>query len=168
MKFITVITDYIRNNILTTRGDLLHRGATGLERLGAGIADQVLISNGPAADINWDYNNIFHDVNNVAFRTIIVDIGPWNMIANVNKIVAHGLTFANIISVTGYILNDTSNKMHMISLGRYTGGGDNDLYIAYTISAGIDIGRRTGGIFDHADFDDNVMNRGKMFIIYLI
>ena len=45
---------YIPRRLLTTRGDILHRGASNAERLGAGVAGKYLKSQGPGADLVYD------------------------------------------------------------------------------------------------------------------
>lgn len=48
--------------ILTTQGDVLFQGATGLERLAAGTNGQVLTSGGAAADVSWTTISLLKNV----------------------------------------------------------------------------------------------------------
>jgi len=53
MKVMQTITDYIMKSILTTRGDLVMRGAAVPERLAGVALGQVLKSGGVGADLAW-------------------------------------------------------------------------------------------------------------------
>jgi hypothetical protein len=51
MDVVNPITDYIPASVLTTQGDLIHRGAAAAERLAAGAADTFLKSQGAGASL---------------------------------------------------------------------------------------------------------------------
>ena len=53
MKLVQVVSDYIRRSLLTTRGDIVVRGAAQPERLAAGALNYVLISHGAGLQLTW-------------------------------------------------------------------------------------------------------------------
>ena len=73
---------------LTTHGDMLFRGASGVERLAAGTANNVLTTKGAGGDptwtsstaINWDYKNAnFTAVSGGAYICNTGDVGAFTM-----------------------------------------------------------------------------------------
>jgi hypothetical protein len=90
----------------------------------------------------------------------IVDIGDWDMDADASISVAHGLTLANIRSVTGIIRDDTKAKYWVIAPDHSTAApaavalgnmATNDPAVDAT---NINIYRLAGDIFDTAAYDD--------------
>ena len=128
--------------------------------------DKMLVSNGPGADLTWEYNNIFFDVNNIRYRTKILDIGPWNCDAVFSINVEHGLTFTDIFSITGYIRSD--NNMFHFPISNYESGlgGAMDISILNWFGLSVTVHARFGGSFDNAGFSSVAFNRGKLFITY--
>ncbi len=159
--------DIMKASMLSARGDLVMRGAAVPERLGAGIMDNMLVSNGPAADLTWEYNNIFFDVTNIRYRTRIVDIGVWNMDVTTNKNVVHGLTFTNILFAGAIIYDNTYTNHSLINRGVLHSDTTPQGFVDRINNANIKLSRLTGGFFDSVDYNNALMNRGKVFIIYL-
>lgn len=95
----------------------------------------------------------------------LIEIGDWNMDTTANVSINHGLTLAQIRSVTGVIIRDDSS--FYFPIGSVNGG-------AGLISAGfgsisatqVAIFRTTGGDFDTANYDSTGFNRGWITITY--
>lgn len=168
MKFINVITNYIRRSLMTTLGDIIIRGATGPERLGSGGANLILTSAGAGTALSWGNNSSFYAVGGPNFRVKILDIGVWDMDATDFLDIAHGLTLANIIFVGGYIQNDLADGHYFFVQNEYATGGQMDLFIDRGQIANIRIRRRNGGYFDSILFDDGVIDRGKLYVVYIV
>ena len=160
--------DVMKASVLSARGDLIMRGAAVPERLAAGIMDNMLVSNGPGADLTWEYNNIFMDINNIAWRTKIIDIGVWDMVATPSKLIAHGLgLYTKILFAKACIYADDLSKSYPLT-GYYRIQAGISGSIEETDNTNINLIRKTGRLFDDVAFDDGVMNRGKIFIFYLL
>lgn len=160
--------DIVKASVLTARGDLIMRGPAVPERLAAGIMDKMLVSNGADADLTWEYNNLFHDINNLGFRAKILDIGPWNMAATPNLTIVHGLTFTNILGVIGSIYPDDLSLVHTFADYISTGTPIGDIGIRDSNATTVFLHRKTGGVFDLPFYSNAVMNRGRLLIIYLM
>lgn len=97
-----------------------------------------------------------------------IDIGDWNMDANETAVVAHGVTFANIVGCTVLIRNDSNTER----LALY---GFRDVPATPTGEGGqvkieasdITLYRRNGGEFDTPDYNQTSYNRGYIIIDYL-
>jgi len=90
----------------------------------------------------------------------VLSIGDWNMDTTPTLNVAHGLTYANIISVTGYITDDASAARYTIPYVDATG----IQLEAQVIGTNIYLAR--GTTFDNNTFDATSFNRGIITIIY--
>ena len=154
--------------IMTTRGDIIQRGAVIPERLAAGIMDKMLVSNGPGANLTWEYNNIFMDINNVAYRIKILDIGVWNMNNTDVKDVVHGFgDIRTILNITVMIYHDSTSFMYPLNCVSAGTGDVQGGIVALNVTE-INLTRKVGGFFNDPAFNDPVMNRGKVFITYLM
>ncbi len=105
--------------------------------------------------------------NGNVLRVKIMNIGPWDMVSSASLVITHGLTFADIIMVGGYVLSDTG----LTAFPLYTNAGgsaspDWDLDVDNWSAFSIILMRRAGGIFDGVNFNDAVMNRGRVIIWY--
>ena len=160
--------DVVRASVLTTRGDLVQRGVAVPERLGAGIAEQVLVSNGPGVNLGWYYNNIFHDANAVVYSTVILDIGVWDMDGNPNTTFAHGIADEQDIVLVNVVIhnNDESVGYPLMRLNAATGIVEGGVLNINGID--IDLIRIADGFFDHANFNSPIINRGFCFILYKV
>jgi len=160
------ITNYIANDLLTTRGDILFRGAVLNQRLAGGTPGQALLTQGAIADPAFNYPKQLRDVGNVGFLFKLLDIGVWDMDTDAAKDVVHGLSAMTILSVTGVIYNDILTTPFIIGAGDGITTFSDDMNF-YTInSTQIQIKRAAGSYFDSVAFDDGVINRGKIFIAY--
>ncbi len=105
------------------------------------------------------------DGDHTLYKTRILNLGAWNMQLSSENNIAHGLTFAKIISAQCMILNDASSKLYTLD------GFDKDANLhkgSLTIqTSNLRLRRIGGGVFTGIDFDDAVMNRGFIVITYL-
>jgi len=157
--------DVINASVLTTQGDLVHRGAAVPERLGSVGGNFVLRRAGAGTGLQWQFNNYFADRTNIAFRVSILDIGVWDMDTDTTKVVTHGITYADIIVVLGYVERDDTTRKLFICQTEHTAGGDLDLNIDHADATTILLRRRIGGFFDNVGYSSGVMNRGRLFVI---
>lgn len=95
--------------------------------------------------------------------TKVIDIGDWNMDTTVNVGVNHGLTVANIRSISAIIRTDGGAINRDFPC--YSVSGTTDEYLEATTSQ-IRLYRATGGIFDDANYDSTSYNRGWVVIQY--
>jgi len=97
----------------------------------------------------------------------VIDIGDWNMDATLQASVAHGLTRANIRSVSGMVRNDADTAYFPITPGTFlTSTGEVGVYISSIDNPNIVITRSTGGPLDNANYDSTSYNRGWVTIWY--
>ncbi len=101
-----------------------------------------------------------------AFKVKIIDIGDWDMDATANVQIAHGLTAANIRSITVFIREDTGLGNNVFALdfyndivGQSLGGYDWD-------DTNVNLNRAAGIGFDGTDYNATSYNRGWITIIY--
>ena len=98
-------------------------------------------------------------------KTKIMDIDDWNMdtVASVN--VAHGLTLANIRSVSVLIRDDVGSNVYSLEYD----SGFNGLDGTHSLSAtNVILARFGGGWFDSSSFDSTSYNRGWITITYIV
>jgi len=103
-------------------------------------------------------------------RLKILDIGPWNMRVDANVDIAHGIAdHTKIINVTGYVVNDGDSNTTPFS------GDANDPLATFgtmscrlIMSTHLSLYRITGGKFDNILYQSVLINRGKIFITYLV
>ncbi len=97
-------------------------------------------------------------------KTKIIEIGDWNMDANTNKDVTHGLEKSKIRR-TSYIIRD-DNDTYMYAVVYVDGVGTSLLGIAYIDATVIRLTRVLNSTFDSVDFDSTTYNRGWVTIYY--
>jgi len=95
-----------------------------------------------------------------------MNIGAWNMDTTASVSFAHGIASGNskIISISAKIYTDSgSSSIDFTSsvIAGVTGGGGIDWN-----DTNVGLERVAGGLFDSATYDDAVMNRGEILIIY--
>ena len=166
-------TDYALRIIRESTGpnattSILHRG-TGDFNIGATEAsatsfkyqgNTVWTSNndGDGSGLNADMVNGLH--------VKIVNIGDWDMnvsgAGSASVGIAHGLTIANIRSISVSIIKDAVNPdvTDLLTLG----GGYWDLD---NVSGDVNLRVETGGFYDSASYDDTSYNRGWITIQYV-
>jgi len=91
----------------------------------------------------------------------VIDIGDWDMDADTTKDVAHGLTLANLRSITATIRNDDGTVYYQLA------GHDGNLLpaqVEYIDATNVRLIRKNGQQFDSADFDSTSYNRGWIHI----
>lgn len=113
MRLISTVTDYIKGSLLTTKGDIVKRGATANTRLPLGAANQVLAVNVAGNDLEYKYPgnptfNTRYQGNNAGLVTILtgstliatVDLGTPALydlfLIHCNVIAGKGATAGNI------------------------------------------------------------------------
>jgi hypothetical protein len=167
MKLTSIITDYIARTILTVNGDILTRVAGVLTRFGIGTDGQVLRVNVAATAVEWGDPNTIDDVAGLTLKCKVVDIGDWNMVAASVVTPNHSLTYADIISVDGYVRRDDDLVRHRICSGINGGTNLGDVYISEWTATQVILRRLVGGSYDDPLYDSTGYNRGKLFIWYL-
>jgi hypothetical protein len=95
-------------------------------------------------------------------RKKVIPIGTWNMDTTASVAVAHGVTLANIRSVSFVIIDDA---------GTFVTNGLNPVSFATDASlladaTNITLARRSGGVYDDAAYDGSG-NRGYIVIDYV-
>ena len=97
-----------------------------------------------------------------------IAIGSWNMNSTASVDIAHGLTAANIRSITGQIRNDSNNTYYPITPG--DGGGTSQrAYIEYHDGTNVRIGRNGTALFGtNAEFDGTGFSRGFLTVEYIV
>jgi hypothetical protein len=100
------------------------------------------------------------------YRIMRIPIGTWNMNASAggsaSKLVTHslGAKFSDVISINVVVFNDAKTVVYDF-LSQLTSANASMLN-----SSRVTLQIRAGGIYDNADFDDTVMNRGYVTLIY--
>jgi hypothetical protein len=107
--------------------------------------------------------------------TKVVDIGNWDMDANnINTINLTALipeltNFMDVLLIKGVIYNDANTRSDMlVSVGvaaASNGGGVQNIVGNPVVS--IDLVRESNGLFDSVDYNDAVINRGKLIVTFL-
>jgi hypothetical protein len=98
-------------------------------------------------------------------KCLVLDIGDWNMDANANVSVAHGLgaSFKKIRSITSIIRNDADDTYSTVP-----SGASNDAYIASFNTTAIGLTRVGSGGFDNSGYDSTSFNRGWIVVWYIV
>ena len=97
----------------------------------------------------------------------VIDIGDWNMTSSATLSVAHGLTLSKIRGFDVVIIKDGSTELIPLSAA---GSGYTEVDGSFTVGAtNVDMGRRTGGLFDvSGNFITTSFNRGFITIRYTL
>lgn len=102
---------------------------------------------------------------NEIWRTRIIQIGDWNMDATPAVSISHGLTLADIRSLSVIIRNNAAtNHVDITSIVAAGGQGGG----SFAGSTTVQLDRVTGGRFDNASYDSTSFNRGWITIIYAV
>jgi len=100
-------------------------------------------------------------------KTKRLSIGAWDMDANADKSVAHGLSaveWIKAVVVSGSIIKDDLARFDVLPINNATSGAATG--IRYVDSTNIELTRNTGGQFDHVDYNDVSISRGYVDIMY--
>lgn len=90
-------------------------------------------------------------------RTMVINIGAWDMDNIQDTQVSHALTLSKIIEVSAIIISDDSTIR-----GSFLGAGS-----ILTLSNHFELYRNSGGLFDSSSYSNNVMNRGIIVVKYI-
>lgn len=101
------------------------------------------------------------EAGSIELKIKVITIGDWNMDADANKTVAHGLTLADIRQIYVLIRNDNNDSYYPSDYGN-----DNNASF-YADSDEILMNRLIGGIFDGINFNSTSYNRGWITIWYV-
>lgn len=117
------------------------------------------------------YINYWRDYSGALMASVTIDIGSWDMDTNATKQVNYpfGINPAKVVSAYVLIQEDALNFTYPLTL--MGDAADPALYagnIWYFTTNWCTLYRRTGGAFDNAAFNDAVMNRGWVNIIYRV
>jgi len=98
----------------------------------------------------------------------VVNIGDWDMDANPEVNIAHGLTFSKIRSVSGLIRNDADNKYYQIPSPKYTDGTGDEMgvWVASVDATNVILHREGTSQWDDTNFNATSFNRGWVIIEY--
>jgi hypothetical protein len=103
--------------------------------------------------------------NGTYWKTKIVEIGDWNMDANANVLVSHGLTKANIRAVTAMVRDDSDDQYFPVPTD-ITGDGTNEAALQLVGTANITL-ERIGSGMTGALWDATSYNRGWITLHYV-
>ena len=95
-------------------------------------------------------------------RKKVIPIGTWNMDTTASVAVAHGLTLANIRSIS-FVIIDDSGTFVTNGLNPATFATDASPLVSTT---DVTLARRSGGVYDDAAYDGSA-NRGYIVIDYV-
>jgi hypothetical protein len=98
-------------------------------------------------------------------KTKVIDIGDWDMDATSAITVAHGLTLANIRSVTALVRDDAGTKFHMLTPAYALSAVDGN--IIEIDATNVSLSRTAAGYYDSVAFDSTSYNRGWITITYI-
>lgn len=166
MRIVSIVTDYLRKSLLTTKGDMIVRGVGEPERLPLGNDYDVVMTFG-GERINGIPRRL-QDVGSVPYGTKIVSIGDWNMDLDTTKIVLHGTILNNIIGVRAIIRDDGNVEKYRDASISMPTQETHDFYIGRIGTSGVELWRRAGGYFDSTNFDATGYNRGWLVITILV
>ena len=97
-----------------------------------------------------------------ALRTKIIAIGVWDMVATAAVSIAHGLTLADIRSVSAIVYKDGNASVYPIDYA--TNAAVSGFF--YTDSTNVILNRQATSIFNTTDFDAAAVSRGWITITY--
>ena len=109
------------------------------------------------------------DVITAVIKQKVVEMGDWDMQAGGISI-AHGLTRAKILTVTGIIWDDSNSVSHLLTQGQVQTPVELQGYINSISDTNILLDRKTGGLYDSTNYNDvggTQDNRGYLTITYL-
>ena len=98
-------------------------------------------------------------------RCKVININDWNMDSTHYVDIAHGLTAANIRSVSAVVIRDDSAMYIPSGFGNETFGSLSDLQVSYS-GTNVRLMRIASGFFDNVDWDSTGFNRGFITIWY--
>lgn len=106
------------------------------------------------------------------FKTIILEIGDWDMDSTISVTVAHGLDSTTIVAISVMIIPDADASLpnYRYPIQEGNGGGaeyDNPQGGVRISDNLVGIRRRTGGFFDGVDFNATSFNRGWIYVTYM-
>jgi len=98
-----------------------------------------------------------------------IEIGSWNMDSAVSKTVSWGFTLdpAKLVSIAVVVFSD--DGLTRQPLNRFQNVPDPSLVsggISTYTQLSVVLYRRTGGVFDTAEYDDTAINRGYITVIF--
>lgn len=110
--------------------------------------------------------------NNTSQNRKIVNIGDWNMDANVGVDIAHGLDASRIRTVSVFILADVGSSYDSSNKFKLDFADPNDSFIPQGCVRGVTdtvvkLSRKDGGAFDNGAFDSTSYNRGYIVIDFV-
>jgi hypothetical protein len=97
-------------------------------------------------------------------KVAIIEIGDWNMDSTGNITVAHGLTYANIISYTVIVRNDIDN----VRINLDTPMNGSVAGWVWLNSTLFQLYRTNAGWYDNTGYDSTSFNRGWITIWYMV
>lgn len=100
-----------------------------------------------------------------------IAIGTWDMDATSTLNIAHGLSdTSKVLGMFAVIVDDSADKVRMINvIDTSTGLAQGNISILGSGSPGnVTLARMTGGLFDNTDYNSTGVDRGNIFIVYMV
>lgn len=129
-------------------------------------ADNVLqVTDAVSGSGDFDYSELVFVQSPTKVKTKVIDIGTWDMDADTQITVAHGIAdHTKIRSVSVMVRNDADTGYY--NLIEYTAAATG-MSAIWVNSTTVVLNRAVGGIFDGVDFDGTPYNRGWITIQYI-
>jgi hypothetical protein len=99
-------------------------------------------------------------------KSAVLNIGAWNMNTTTELTLAHGLTFSEIISVRGHIINDAQTYKYFFSGGQ-TSGSNMEPYLGPADATNLRLRIISGGAYNSSSFSSTAISRGRIIVDYL-
>lgn len=163
-NFATVLADETIPGSLTLTNDL-------------SVGDDATITGDLSVTATSTFTGGFKTEGSDLFRVKKIDIGPWDMDTDPGVSIVIGLTDAQcskIVEMQAIVFDDSGKRIRRIStVYDATGLASGNITVFLDPFAGgpdavASITRVTGGIFDSTDYNDAVINRGYIFIVYMV
>lgn len=105
-------------------------------------------------------------VGGVLWKKKIIEIGDWDMDANQQKAVAHGLTLSKIRTVSTMIRDDAGTNQLPLNGGAGVGNENNAGNVDSIDATNVNLYRVVGSLFDSTNYNATGYNRGWVTIEY--
>lgn len=103
------------------------------------------------------------ELNGKLIKTVVYDIGGWDMETDAVKNVNHNIDLSKVVHVSAVILNDGRDELYHLHVVGVAWKAT--AYIAmYTTQ--FEMEREAGEFFDKPDFNDGGVNRGYIMVQY--
>lgn len=164
-QYISALDAFVRNTFATTGGRGTVEIATQPE-VDAGTDQERVIT---PFSMNATDTLVHNVTTGVRLATKVIEIGDWDMevsdSGSATKVVAHGVTFSKIRSVSVIVRNDADTELYDLDVIRTAWEGKQGGVESITTN-NINLRIRATGFFDSNTFDNTSYNRGWVTIVY--